>query len=636
MSQIQVDNIYNKEATGSPSFPLGANVTGVITATTFKGGAEITSGTISATSVTAASGTFNGPVTIGGTLTYEDVTNIDSVGVITARKGIKVIGGGIDAVGVVTAGNGVNITGNIGLGGATYGTSGQVLTSGGSGANATWTTISSAPEITATASGTVTAGRTMIINSNGTTSQVSSVIVTADPPVMEPEASAYELQASSGQNQLLALDTDSNKLFICWKYGSNDVTYGKIATINQDGTLTLGTTSTIVSGSSSGAAGTHACYVGSGKFMIIYRDQSNSSYATIQMISYNNDLSINVGNKVLVTASGSGQATNSNCGIFYDSSQDRVLMIYRQTGSSVLYCYHGVVDQTNINAPVPTITAGNYVNGGSTCYWRMDGTNRGVYDPDTTQVVLAYVDQGTGHTRTQGLRWNGSTNYTFASPHTVDSGNNQGGTSVVYDTDSNTLVYLFMENSNLQALAATVDTSGAFTFGTKVTVAGQYYVNHQTLASCNDGRLGVIYRDAGTSNYLATKTVTISGTRTLTVGSGVTRLSVTGEPNSVVYSALNGKIYYAGMFGSASQVNFFASSITQSDSAGYIGIANNSASNGQSVVIRTFGATNNNQSGLTAGAVYYIQKDGTIGTTADTPNVTAGIALNATTLLISR
>ena len=119
MSQIQVDNIYNKEATGSPNFPLGANVTGVITATTFKGGAEITSGTISATSVTAASGTFNGPVTIGGTLTYEDVTNIDSVGVITARQGIKVTAGGINAVGVVTAGNGVNITGNIGLGGAT-------------------------------------------------------------------------------------------------------------------------------------------------------------------------------------------------------------------------------------------------------------------------------------------------------------------------------------------------------------------------------------------------------------------------------------------------------------------------------------------------------------------------------------
>ena len=33
-------------------------------------------------------GTFDGSVSIGGTLTYEDVTNIDSVGVVTAREGI--------------------------------------------------------------------------------------------------------------------------------------------------------------------------------------------------------------------------------------------------------------------------------------------------------------------------------------------------------------------------------------------------------------------------------------------------------------------------------------------------------------------------------------------------------------------
>jgi hypothetical protein len=38
--------------------------------------------------LTASSGTFSGNVSVGGTLTYEDVTNIDSVGVITAREGI--------------------------------------------------------------------------------------------------------------------------------------------------------------------------------------------------------------------------------------------------------------------------------------------------------------------------------------------------------------------------------------------------------------------------------------------------------------------------------------------------------------------------------------------------------------------
>jgi len=38
---------------------------------------------------------FNGTVGIAGTLTYEDVTNIDSVGLITARAGINVSGGTI-------------------------------------------------------------------------------------------------------------------------------------------------------------------------------------------------------------------------------------------------------------------------------------------------------------------------------------------------------------------------------------------------------------------------------------------------------------------------------------------------------------------------------------------------------------
>ena len=62
-------------------------------------------------SITATSGEFSGNVTIGGTLTYEDVTNIDSVGLVTARLGINVTGGEITVgsafsvgqAGVVTA-----------------------------------------------------------------------------------------------------------------------------------------------------------------------------------------------------------------------------------------------------------------------------------------------------------------------------------------------------------------------------------------------------------------------------------------------------------------------------------------------------------------------------------------------------
>jgi len=127
MSQINVNTIKNKSGAGAPNFPAGAVVTGVVTATTFKGdfdggGSTITginadniaSGTINAArvptlnqnttgtsgglsgtpnitvgSVTGTTGTFSGNVSVGGTLTYEDVKNVDSIGIITARTSIK-------------------------------------------------------------------------------------------------------------------------------------------------------------------------------------------------------------------------------------------------------------------------------------------------------------------------------------------------------------------------------------------------------------------------------------------------------------------------------------------------------------------------------------------------------------------
>ena len=143
MSRIRANKITNKAGTGAVELEKGAhlptgigitgagsiNVTGVITAASFSGsGAGLTgidatsikdpagnvkiqaqaSGaiytgihtfgtltattlnptTVNATSLNAASGSFTGNVSIGGTLTYEDVVNVDSVGLVTAREGI--------------------------------------------------------------------------------------------------------------------------------------------------------------------------------------------------------------------------------------------------------------------------------------------------------------------------------------------------------------------------------------------------------------------------------------------------------------------------------------------------------------------------------------------------------------------
>ena len=108
-------------ATISDTLKVGTAITahaGVITATTFKG--ALTGNADTATLATNASGLTGIPsitvqditaemVSIGGTLTYEDVTNIDSVGLITARKGIHVVSG----AGVSIAAGGLEVTSGI-------------------------------------------------------------------------------------------------------------------------------------------------------------------------------------------------------------------------------------------------------------------------------------------------------------------------------------------------------------------------------------------------------------------------------------------------------------------------------------------------------------------------------------------
>ena len=100
MSELWVTNVYNQQGDGAPNFPNGATVTGVATATNFTGDltgtASLASNLTGTPNITVGTISASGSVSIGGTLTYEDVTNIDSVGLITARNGIKVTSGNID------------------------------------------------------------------------------------------------------------------------------------------------------------------------------------------------------------------------------------------------------------------------------------------------------------------------------------------------------------------------------------------------------------------------------------------------------------------------------------------------------------------------------------------------------------
>lgn len=122
--------------------------TGVVTATKFVGNVTGTvtgdaTGLTGNPSITVTNLTALGNVSIAGTLTYEDVTNVDAIGVVTARSNV-IVGAGLSVVGVTTlasaggitttggalfVGAGLTVKNDINFGGNLY-QNGQLFTTG--------------------------------------------------------------------------------------------------------------------------------------------------------------------------------------------------------------------------------------------------------------------------------------------------------------------------------------------------------------------------------------------------------------------------------------------------------------------------------------------------------------------------
>ena len=102
MSRIRANQITNENSNGAPNFPSGITHTGILTATALAN----PSGDL----------TVTGNLSLGGVLTYEDSTNEDSIGIVTARSGVKIgpiagvagtffTDGSYNTAGIVTASN---------------------------------------------------------------------------------------------------------------------------------------------------------------------------------------------------------------------------------------------------------------------------------------------------------------------------------------------------------------------------------------------------------------------------------------------------------------------------------------------------------------------------------------------------
>ena len=110
MSEIRVNKLIDEAGTGAVELTQGATIPSAKTISG-AGAISVTGNVASSGQISGATGSFTGNVSVGGVLTYEDVTNIDSLGIVTARSGVRIIGAGMTVAGISTFHDGADIEG---------------------------------------------------------------------------------------------------------------------------------------------------------------------------------------------------------------------------------------------------------------------------------------------------------------------------------------------------------------------------------------------------------------------------------------------------------------------------------------------------------------------------------------------
>ena len=603
MSQLFVDNIKNKLG-GAIEAPSGVVVTGVITATSFVGSAASLTG-IDATALTDSGGnvkiqantsgivvtgvsTFSGNVSVGKTLTYEDVTNVDSVGVVTARAGIKLgVGQSISAVsGIVTYyGDGSQLSG-VESGVANF-----------------------------VASGTIANGQTVVINTDGTVgivTQTTSNTPSAGTPVV--------FQGTSYSNNISAtFDSNSNKVVITYFHSSSS--YAIVGTVSGT-SISFGSA---VEFESSGA------YYG----QIVFDSNSNKV-----VISYVTGASGNAGTSVVGTISGTSISFGSKA--IFSSSQPafKVASTFDSTNNKIVNCYSDNGNGTHGTAVVGTVS-GTSISFGSAVVYNAASTSSAsqniTFDPDTGKVIITYTNDGNAYGAAivgtvSGTSISFGSEVYFASAYSST-------TSCTYDTTNNKVVIAYKDNDNSNYGTAIVGTvSGtSISFGTEVVFNSGTTSAIKCVYDSGNDKVVIAYSDDSNSGKGTVIAGTVSGTSISFGGELVYNLTASSE--MLTYDSSNEKIVIAyrdygnSSYGTAVVVTSSSSS-TNLTAENYIGIAAEAIANTATGKINILGGTNTGQTGLTTAKTYYVQNNGSLATSAGSPSVVAGTSISDTKILI--
>ena len=413
----------------------------------------------------------------------------------------------------------------------------------------------------------------------------------------------------------VAFDSSNNKVVIAYSDGA-DSDKGKAIVGTVSGTsISFGS---IVVFEGGGTANIDCVFDSSNnKIVIVYSDAGDSGRSK-GIVGTVSGTSISFGSP---TQFNSGANYAYDVAAAFDNSNNKVVVAYRDNGnSSYGTAAVGTVSGTSISFGTPVV----YESANAS-------QNAVVFDSSNNKVAIAFKDGGNSDHGTAIVGTVSGTSISFGSAVVF----NAGETSQIvgaFDSSNNKVVLAYRDNGNSDQGTAIVGTvSGtSISFGSEVIFNAANTQGTSAVFDTNANKVLISYEDRGDSDIGKFIVGTVSGT------------SISFDTETA-FSGSNAVFQTGAAFDSnANKVVIAYANDTHSDDRGEAVVTNISTiattrgqvADGGHALVDTQGAISDNQIGLTPAQSYFVQNDGTLGTTAADPSVFAGTAVSATKLIV--
>ena len=440
-------------------------------------------------------------------------------------------------------------------------------------------------EVRAIASGAITDGAPVVVNSDGTVKIVESTSVT------DAVGSETVFESANTQYTASTFDTSNNKVVIAYRDSGNSG-YGTaiVATVS-DTSISFG--SPVVFESAASVYITATFDSSNNKVVIAYRDDGNSDYGTA-IVGTVSGTSISFGSPTVFDSS--NHQGNFNSATF-DSNSNKVVIAY-QDGRNSDYgtAVVGTVSGTSISFGSPVV-----FESAISRYFSA------AFDSNANKVVIAYRDDGNSSYGTAIVGTVSGTDISFGSAATFIS-SRADEIAATFDSNANKVVISFADDNNSQKGKAVVGTvsSTSISFGSAVLFNNGGTKITSVIYDTSASKVVIAYEDDGNSGHGTFVLGTVSGTSISFGSETVFNTATTNELSTVFDSNLSRVVIVYRDEGNSnygtSIVLRNASTSINLTSENFIGFAHAAYADGQKATVKTTGsiARNNIQAASTS------------------------------------